>query len=214
MPIIPFLPLIIGTATSLIGAAKQNSKSGRTSTSEFNRSGTTEGVLTPRQHRVEKQALNALLELITQGPNVLQSDRNQMRTQTNQTYNAIAPRLEAGLTARGFGGSGKLGAGFKGLDIARANQIQSGEADLRREALQRWMQSIGLSSSFLTPRTVNTTETGTGSATGPSQTGNIIGGAGFALSQFLKKLLAKNPVDSSGGFDPWSAESGGGGYEF
>jgi len=188
--IVPFLPAIIGAATSIGGGLLQNSKSGRTSTSDFSRSGSTEGILTPRQHRLEKLDLNTLMDLISQGPNVMQSDRNLMRTQTNQTYNAIAPRLESSLVSRGFGNSGKLGAGFKGLDIARSNQIQAGEAGLRQEAMQRFLSTLGLSHQFLTPRTVNTTETGTGSATGPSQLGNIIGGSGFALSQFLKNLLA------------------------
>lgn len=198
MPVGLIAPLI-GAGTSLLGSLKQNSEAGRTTqqNSQFNRSGTTEALLSPRQQRVNKQALNALLDLITQGPVVQQAARDLMRTQTNQTYNAVAPRLESSLVSRGFGESGKLGAGFKGLDIARANQIQAGEAGLRQEAMNRWLSSIGLANQFLTPRTINTTEQGTstGSVIGPDQTGNIIGGAGFALSQFLKNLL--NP--SSGG---------------
>ena len=136
-----------------------------------------------------------------------------MNTRVNNTFRGLQGNLENAMTARGFGSSGNMGAGFKGLAIAGANAKQSGEADLRREAMQRWMQSIGMSQSFLTPRTINTTESGEssgeGSQTAPSQTGNIIGGIGFGVSQLLKGLLGGGGGRTAGG---GTANTGASGY--
>jgi len=162
-------------------------KSGKqTSTSEqsFNNTSTTSGERTKRQSNLFKEILDQLMASISQGPNVMESDRQKMRAQTNQTYNAIAPRLESQLTSRGFGNSGKLGAGFKGIDIARANEIQSGEATLRDQAMQRYLQELGIALPYTRPDTVTTTSSGTGTGSqtvpGPSIFDKLLGYAGDA----------------------------------
>lgn len=203
----PFIPTIVGAGSALAGSLKQNSKEGRTATSEqqSHRTSTTEGVLGGRQHKLNKNALNALIDLIQQGPQVLQADKNLAFTDINKTYNSIIPRLQSNFTSRGMGQSGALNQAMQTNEYQRANARGTALAGLQSQAMNRYLQTIGLAPAFLTPRTINTTEdfTGTGTNTGPNQLGNITGATGFALAQFLKQLLG-------GGGGPFNAAGTGG----
>src|SRR6185503_4229402 len=101
-----------------------------TSKQESNATSTTGGDRTGRQSKLFKEVLDQLFGFISGGPQVMQADRDAMRASVNKTFNSIAPRVEGMLTSRGFGDSGKLGNAFKGIDLARANQIQQGESAL------------------------------------------------------------------------------------
>jgi hypothetical protein len=223
MPVVPFIPLIIGAASaglSALGSTKKGgAPGGAGSTSESQTKQTsqetsrTEGERTGRQSDVFKAVLDQLLASINQGPTVLQAERNRMRNQVNNTYNALGPKLEAGLTSRGFGSSGKLGAGFKGIEMARANQIQSGESDLQTQALQRYMQMLGLALPYTRPDIINTTRSGTveGTATG-SQIGNgtnPLSAAGSGLGDILGLLQIFPNLFGGGGGSSIPAGVGG-----
>lgn len=165
---------------NLFKSGKQTSTSEQTS----NTTSTTSGDRSGRQSKLFKQILDQLFSSISAGPNVMQSDRDAMRTSVNKSYNAVAPRVESQLTSRGFGGSGKMGSAFKGIDLARANEIQSGESNLRSQAMQRYMGMLGLALPYTRPDSYTTTASGTqtGSQTvpGPSIFDRILGYAGDA----------------------------------
>jgi hypothetical protein len=115
-----------------------------------------------------------------------------MRTGINTKYNTtLAPSLESAYTSRGFGEGGKMGAGFKQLGLARAGEFQTGEADLRGQAQDRFAHLISLALPFMTPNTTTTdfskTGSGIGTQPGPSifdrilGTGGELAGIGLAL---------------------------------
>ena len=158
------------------------SPSKQTSTNESSGTSTTSGERTGRQTNVFKEVLDRLLAQINAGPQVMQSDRNAMRTGINTKYNAVAPQVESGLTSRGFGDSGKLGAAFKGLNLARAGDIQTGEADLRGQAQERFAHLLALAYPFTRPDENTTTFSQSGNQTqpGPSIFDRILGTAGQA----------------------------------
>ena len=193
--VLPFLPLIIGG----IGAGLQaigNSKS-RTATSSGTTDQTQEGIRGPRQQRVFKNLGNALLEALQQGPTVSQSDRNYGRTNINNTWLGLQKNLESNLTSRGFGESGKLGAGFKGLEIGRANAFQGLEAQLRNEAQQRFERMLGLAQQYVQPTTFHTTGTTTGTSTQPGQ--SALGALGGGIGDIGSLLLLKSVLGGGGG---------------
>jgi hypothetical protein len=163
------------------------SPSQQTSTQQNQQSGTSTatGERTGRQEDVFNQVLAQLLPMVQQGPQVLQSDRNMMRTGINNKYNqTYTPQVESGLTSRGFGDSGKLGAAFKNLGLARAGEFQSGEAGLRSAAQDRYAHLLGLALPFMTPTSTTTdfNQSGSGTSTQPGASifDKILGGAGQA----------------------------------
>src|SRR4030095_11471244 len=155
-----------------------------TSTGQFDRTETTRGERSGRQANLFKDTLDQLLATISQGPTIMQSDKDAMRGTINKSYAAARAQTESGLTGRGFGESGKLGNAFKNLDIARAQDFSTGEMGLMNQAQQRYAQMIGLALPHLTPDTATTTSsvTASGSQTqpGPSIFDRILGYAGQA----------------------------------
>lgn len=199
-PIIPFLPAIISGASGIVGSLIQNKKSNRTSEQHSSFDNTTSPVFSGGQLKTQDLIGETLRKILSQGEAVPQWARNQGRTEINNTFDAMRPRLEAALTARGFGQSGKLGAGFKDLEIQRGNAFQNLEGDLRQQQLQRLMQALGLGESFaFAAPGQHATGSSTGTATGPSQFGNTIGQAGGDIGSLLllQKLLGSGGSPSS-----------------
>lgn len=200
--VLPFLPLIIG-AGGAVAKAFGDSKP-RTAQQTSTTDSTQGGVRNKDQRQLAKQLADILRGALTQGPTVSQSDRNAGRANINSTWLGLQKNLESNLTARGFGNSGKLGAGFKGLEIGRANAFQSLESQLRGEAEDKYMRMLGLTSNFIQPHRFESSSTTTGSATQPGQSllsglGGVAGDIGSML--LLKSLLgggSKNPYDVSG----------------
>lgn len=156
----------------------------QTSTSEgsFERTETQGVDRSKRQSRLFKDTLDQLLSTISQGPQIMQGDKDAMRGTINKGYAAAQAQTEAGLTGRGFGESGKLGNAFKNLDIARAEDFSRGELGLKDQAQQRYAQMIGLAIPYLTPDNWSTISSGTSRGTqtqpGPSIFDRILGYAG------------------------------------
>jgi hypothetical protein len=194
-----------GAALKGVGATK---KSTATSSNQFEDTSTTKGNKSGRQQKLFKEALDQLFASISAGPQVLQSDRNMMRTGTNNTYNAIAPRLESALTSRGFGQSGKLGSGLKDLEISRANQIQVGEAGLQRDAQQRFQQMLALALPYTRPDDFTTTRSGssTGSATQPGLNNWSAAGQGLGDLAGLFAMFGGSP--NGGGAPTGGSQTG------
>jgi hypothetical protein len=166
--------------SGLFGSRPQTS----TSESSFSGTETRSGTRTKQQSRLFKDTLDQLMAQISQGPAIMQSDRDALRGSINRGYNAQQQQVEAGLTGRGFGESGKLGNAFKQLDIARSNDFATGEQGLMQDAQQRYAQMIQLAWPYLHPDNWTTTSSGstTGSQTrpGPSVFDRILGYAGQA----------------------------------
>ena len=209
MPVVPFIPLIIGAVGAVAkGIGGAGSKTG-SSTSQTDSSFTNSGDLTKQQKALMKQLFGALSGALEQGPNVPQFARNTARAQINNTFDTIRPRLESSLTARGFGQSGNLGAGFKDLEYQRAKAFQGSEADLRTEAQNRYMQMLGLSQGFIKPYNFSGTssQTGSGTQTVPG-TGLLagLGGAGQDIGGLLQlfQLLG----GGGGGGGPITGDTG------
>lgn len=193
--VLPFLPLIIsgiGAGLSAVGNSRP-----RTATSTSESTQLQEGIRGPRQQRVFKQLGNALLDALNQGPTVSQSDRNYGRTNINNTWLGLQKNLESNLTSRGFGESGKLGAGFKGLEIGRANAFQGLEAQLRSEAQQRFERMLGLSQQYVQPTSFQTTGSTTGTGTQPGQ--SLLSGIGGGVGDIGSLLLLRSLLGGGGG---------------
>lgn len=169
------------------------SPSKQTSTSSSTEEGTstTTGVRTGKQRKVFRDILDQLLATLSHGTEVTPEERAGMRSSVNQTYGAIAPNLAVNLTSRGLGGSLKPASstvtptyGFKGIDTARANQIQSSEATLQDQAQRRFQQYLGLAAPYTKPDTYTTNASSQTNATqtqpGPSIFDKILGYAGEA----------------------------------
>jgi hypothetical protein len=187
-----------GAALKGVGSTKESTA---TSSNTFEDTSTTKAGRSGRQSKLFKEALDQLFASISAGPSVLQSDRNMMRTQTNNTYNTIAPRLESALTSRGFGQSGKLGSGLKDLEIARSNQIQVGEAGLRRDAQDRFQRMLALALPYTSPISSTTTRSGSsaGSATHPGLNNWSAAGQGLGDLAGLFALFGGGGAPTGGG---------------
>jgi hypothetical protein len=200
MPMAAAIPAIISLAGSLIGGASQRkaAQNYNNTPQRSSSTSTTTAELSPRQQRLNRQIGNYLLEAILQGPTVSQGDRNAIRTQINDITDSQGKRMESNLTARGFGNSGKLGGGFKNLELQRAKSFQTAETDLMRDAQNRFMQLLGLGMNYNTPRTQTTTSNS--ESTGPQMPvpgwGSILGGA---MQQGGSALWLNNLFNQQGG---------------
>lgn len=184
---IPIATSALGGIFSGIGASKP-----RTSTSTSESRSTQEGVLDNKQSKVMKAMFQQILAALKLGPNVAQSDRNTARSQINQNFDTGAAGLEANLAARGMSGGGKTGTGLRDLGLDRLKAQQSSEAILRDQATQKFLQMLGIGQSFITPRTINTTSSGTqtGTASGTPWQSSVGGGVSDLGSfLYLQKIL-------------------------
>lgn len=182
------LPWVVG---GLGGVAKAfGASKPKTSTSTTESRGTQTAELDPKQRKVNKALFRQILDAIRQGPTVSQSDRNTARGQINDSYDAGAERLTSNLAARGFGNSGKMGAGFRDMEIDRQNAFQTTEAGLRGEAQNRFMQMLQAAFQFNSPRTFSQESQSTtqGSMSGTPFMSSLGGG----LSDLSSLLFLKN----------------------
>lgn len=181
-PLAAFAPQIIAGAGSLIGGALAGRSRTQTNTS------TTNATYSPETQQVMARLATILTKRLNKGKQVKQGDRDAGRTSINETYDAILPRVEGDLTARGFGESGKLGQAILGLQIARANQFQKLESQLQDDAETRYQNTINQALAFAHPTgsTTNSTTTLPGQGIG----GTIAGfGTDLATMIYLNKLL-------------------------
>ena len=181
--------------------------SSSTSTSTSNQS--QRGVRNKDQRQLAKQLADILRGALTQGATVSQSDRNAGRTNINNTFTGIRGNLESALTSRGFGQSGKMGAGFKGLEVARSNAFQGLESNLRSEAQQRFEKMLGLTSGFIQPHMFESSGTTTGSGTGTQPGQSLLSGLGGAAGDIGSLLLLKSLLGGSGGAGGLNSLGGG-----
>lgn len=148
---------------------------------------TTAPNLTPAQQQIQALIAQMLKANLAKGVKVSQADRNAGRAHINTTFDGIGESLEAKLTARGYGDSGKLARGFKDIELQRGNAFQGLETDLRGEASQRLLQMLGLAGDFTRPQGSTTTQTG---PSGPGVGSAVVGGlSNAAMSLWLQKLL-------------------------
>lgn len=204
-PLVPFIPLIIGAAGSVLKGIGDSRPRTATSTSTSTTEQSQRGVRNRDQRQLARQLADILRGALTQGPTVSQSDRNAGRTNINNTFGGIRGNLESALTSRGFGQSGKMGAGFKGLEIARSNAFQGLESNLRSEAQQRFERMLGLTSGFIQPHMFESSSTTTGSGTGTQPGQSLLSGLGGAAGDIGSLLLLRSLL---GGGSAGSAAGG------
>ena len=178
----------LGGIFSGIGASKP-----QTSTSKFDQTSTQN--LDPKQTKLNKALFQQLIQLIRQGPNVSQADKDTTYGAINQNFDAAGKNLEATLAARGFGNSGKLGQGYRSLDIDRAKARQSGLATLQDQAVNRFQQWIQDAFQFDVPR--STTSSGTSTTTGSGVPWQSSVGAGLGDAASLAYLRGGLGAQSS-----------------
>lgn len=154
---LPLAGSALGGIFSGIGASKP-----QTSTNKFDQ--TTTQNLDPKQSKLNKALFQQLIQLIRQGPNVSQGDKDTLYSGINQNFDAAGKNLEATLAARGMGNSGKLGQGYRSLNIDRAKARQGGLANLQDQAVNRFQQWIQDAFQFNIPR--SSTSSGTSTTTG------------------------------------------------
>lgn len=177
----------IGGAFSGKGASRP-----RTTTQSFNQSSTSTAQLDRKQRKVNKNLFRQILDALKLGPNVAQHERNLARGQINATSKAGQDALEANLTARGYGDSGKMAGAFRSNELERARNTQNAEAVLRQQATQRfWQGIVPAAFQFNTPRTTTTESSGTstGSQSGVPWQSSVGGGLGdLASFMFMRNL--------------------------
>ncbi len=205
---IPMAASGIGALFSGIGASKKKTAE---STSQFSQSGTQDANLDKNQKKVNKALFAKILEAIQMGPNVSQSDRNTMRGQMNDTYDATNTNIAANMAARGFSG-GKVGGAFRSNALDRAKGFQTGEATLRDQASNRFQQMIQNAFAFLTPRSFSSTSQGTSSGTNTMPGTPWQSSVGSGLGDLSSVLYARN-MGAFGGGGFGNAGRFGGGYE-
>jgi hypothetical protein len=192
------IPAAIGGIGSLVGGLLGGPSQKSTSTTSPN--------FLPGQQDLLSQLFQQYMKALGQAGTVQPADRAALMQQINASYAGMKPSLESDLTARGFSQSGKLGKGFEGVDIARGNAQQQGEVGLQQQAMQRWLQLIGMGPSMGQPFG-GTTTTSTG--TQQQGLGQTIGGA---ISPLGTALALNNPFAPSavagGGANPPFGGSG------
>lgn len=211
-----------------------SSKQQTSQTSQVQGTSTSSGARTKPQSNVFKAVLDQLLANISQGVNVTDADRAAMRASVGNTYNAIAPSINAQLSARGLKGATAKkgtkdipatennplikgipptpGTTYRGLSTAAQNEIQKQEAILREQAQNRFYQMGALAGPYTRPDTTTTTYSqkgsGTGTFPGPSIFDRILGYASDAAG--LAAAFGWQPFASSpliGGGDYFSSPS-------
>ena len=172
---------LIGLGASAIGSIFNKGKSQGGGTSE------TRNYYSPGQLQIQDLLTRFFGKGLKKVGKVDPYQRTQGRTQINNTFDRIIPRLEENSTARGFGNSGKFNADLQNLEFERAGQFKDLEANLRDEAIKKQLALLGLATGFSTSaQGQNTTTTGQ-----PTSIGDIISGIGGDVSSyfFLKDLL-------------------------
>lgn len=201
-PVVPFLPLIISAAGGVAGAFGKSQPKTSQSTQTSDTTNLSENIFGRRQRELQKQIGDLLMGMLTQGPQVSQAERDMGRTNINNTWQGLSKNLESAMTSRGFGDSGKMGAGFKGLEIGRANAFQGLESQLRQEAQARFERMLSAAQQYSTlPRKVLTTGhgEGTGTQTLPGQ--SLLSGLGGLGSDIGSMLLLRSLLGGGQGFN-------------
>ncbi len=200
------LPGIIGGVGGVLQGVGASRPRTSTSTQESQSSQTAN--LTGRQGKVDKALFKQILEYLKRGPEVSQSDRNFTRGQINDQYEAMDDRLASHYAGSGFEGSGKEGAGFRSNELDRLRTTQDAESGLRSQAQNRFMQMIQSAFQFNTPRSFNSTQSGTSTSTMPGQSG--LGMFGQGLGDLSSLLFMRNMGAFGGGAPSFSPSQIGG----
>lgn len=193
---------LIGLGSSIVSGLFGRKKE-QTQTSTQNSTSTP--IFSAGQQNLQALLAKFLKKGIKAGGQPTQAERNQSGLDVNRNFDAIFKRLQSNAVSRGFNDSGKLNLDTQGLEVQRANAMQSEEARLREAALQRQLQLFGLGGSFAFASPGQHTE-GTFTGTTPGQgfgqaLGQTIGNAGGDFSSWLQlQQLLKRANGGGGGY--------------
>lgn len=204
MPIVPFLPAIIGAAGGVLGGI--GASKSKTSTYNQNQTSTTTGNQTGAQSKVDETLFRQIIKALKLGANVSESDRNAARGQINENFALGNDNLISSLVSRGFGDSGKVASGLRSNETTRQKAFQSTEATLRNQAQTRFMDLLHTALAYITPRSTTTTGSASGSQTQPGQSPWSAIGSGLGD---LSSYLFLRQMGGLGG-----AGAGGGDFDF
>jgi hypothetical protein len=187
------IPAIIGVAGSIGGALLGPKKTSQTNTAQ----------LDPQQQAIHEQLAKIFGGELSAGPSIPQWMKNSGRTDINETYNSMLPRMEQNLAARGFDTSGKMGSAAQAIEMGRGNAFQKLQSSLSTYADQRYQRMLEMAQQFQRPTGSSSTQTGSN----PWQV--AIPGIGSDLSTLLQ-LRQKGQQQSPGeGANQGSGEGGG-----
>lgn len=137
-------------------------------------------MLSPEQQRIQSLFADRVSSILEDPRAGTEPIRTQLLDQVNRRYEGAGDALTERLSARGFGKSGKVGTGLKGLEIARQRGLGDVEGEIARLILGRENSALGLANSFLSP-------TGTSTSSG----GGIGAGIGAGV-EGITSLLTMN----------------------
>ncbi|GAC1637682.1 MAG: hypothetical protein NVS4B4_17380 [Bradyrhizobium sp.] len=197
MPIaaVPLITSLIGAGGAVAGGL-MGRKGANTSTQQQT------PTYTPDQLAVQGKTSGVLQDRLANGVN-LGPERSQGTEQINNSFSGLGDRLTESFARRGFAsGSGQLGSGLKGLNLARQGQLGALEGRLQTKQIDEQDKTLSLADQF---GFGNSGEKGT--STGPSQ--GALGGALTGGLQTASLLYALNHMMSSGSS---GGSMGGGGF--
>jgi hypothetical protein len=111
-----------------------------------------------------------------------------LKSSVNQRFSTLPQRLTTSLAKRGFADSGQLGQGFKGLELARMQELGDVDTEIAKLILGREDQTMDLANRLLSA--------GRGVSTATS--GNMLGGAIGAGTETLTTLMAMQKMFGGG----------------
>ena len=121
---------------------------------------------------------------------------------TNRRFAGLPQKLATNLASRGYGKSGALGGGIKGLELARQGEIGGIESEFAKMLLGREDQNYGLAAALLG---MNKSQEGSGTQkTTQSWLENIMQIAGIGMGA-LGSYFGGKPASSGmkpGSYDP------------
>jgi hypothetical protein len=166
--IIPFIPLI-ASGVSALGGALANRKSTSTSTP----------TVAPEYAGLQGDLIKQITERMSNPGAGVEPLRLGLMEGVNRRFKTLPGKLTTSLAQRGFAKSGQLGAGFKGLELARMGEQGDIATRMAELELNRGDQGLDMATRLL----------GLGTGQTATQSGNMLGGGIGAGSETLTTLL-------------------------
>lgn len=153
--------------------------SSTSSTSQYNKTGTTNRNLTPFQTNLQAPVFSQIMKQLSDPYAAVAPFRQQARNQVNQNYSGLADQLRQQFFTTGGGGSGKYGQATLQGELARRGQLSDVDQQAQMSAAQNQLSWQQIAQQLLGMNFGTTsTESGTAAGTGERSGFNIGGGVG------------------------------------
>jgi hypothetical protein len=135
-------------------------------------------VLSPEQQQIQSLFAGRLGDILGDPSAGTEPIRVGMLDKVNRRFEGADDRLQERLSQRGFGRSGQVGTGLKGLEIARQRGLADVESDVSQMILNREGNMLNLAQRFLMPTDIEGSSgggLGAGIGAGVGAAGSLIG---------------------------------------